>query len=199
MGREGGLRARVLLALLALLGALTIASLSANVTYDHRALVIDGKQRVLISGSIHYPCSTPELRLKTQTELARDLKSFELKTTYEDVFPAEATTVEKYLQQARKQIWYYGSFCSWFFRFISELGHEKYIMETIQNHPAQAALGGAVGKIQRTHAFLRMRLRDYGVLDFNTIDAQRQPPIDTTWQQILQNLINSRHLCHHME
>ncbi|GMH20171.1 hypothetical protein Nepgr_022012 [Nepenthes gracilis] len=65
-----------------------------------------------------------------------------------------------------------------------ELGHEKYIMETIQNHPAQAALGGAVGKIQRIHAFLRVRLRDYGVLDFDAVDARRQPPIDTTWQQI---------------
>ncbi|XP_047175407.1 beta-galactosidase 8-like [Vigna umbellata] len=36
-------------------------SFSANVTYDHRALVIDGKRRVLVSGSIHYPRSTPEM------------------------------------------------------------------------------------------------------------------------------------------
>lgn len=35
----------------------------ANVEYDHRALVIDGKRRVLISGSIHYPRSTPEVSL----------------------------------------------------------------------------------------------------------------------------------------
>ncbi|CAL0332281.1 unnamed protein product [Lupinus luteus] len=33
----------------------------ATVEYDHRALVIDGKRRVLISGSIHYPRSTPEM------------------------------------------------------------------------------------------------------------------------------------------
>ncbi|KAJ8641769.1 hypothetical protein MRB53_018463 [Persea americana] len=33
----------------------------SNITYDHRALVIDGKRRVLISGSIHYPRSTPEM------------------------------------------------------------------------------------------------------------------------------------------
>ncbi|KAI4304682.1 hypothetical protein MLD38_040158 [Melastoma candidum] len=33
----------------------------ANVSYDHRALVIDGKRRVLFSGSIHYPRSTPEM------------------------------------------------------------------------------------------------------------------------------------------
>ncbi|KAL3653064.1 Beta-galactosidase 8 [Castilleja foliolosa] len=33
----------------------------ANVTYDHRAVVIDGKRRVLVSGSIHYPRSTPQM------------------------------------------------------------------------------------------------------------------------------------------
>ncbi|PON71842.1 Glycoside hydrolase [Parasponia andersonii] len=43
------------------LGVLAATSFSANVTYDHRALVIDGKRRVLISGSIHYPRSTPEM------------------------------------------------------------------------------------------------------------------------------------------
>ncbi|PNX86804.1 beta-galactosidase 8-like protein [Trifolium pratense] len=32
-----------------------------NVDYDHRALVIDGKRKVLISGSIHYPRSTPQM------------------------------------------------------------------------------------------------------------------------------------------
>ncbi|GKB22647.1 beta-galactosidase 8 [Tanacetum coccineum] len=34
-----------------------------NVTYDHRALVIDGKRRVLVSGSIHYPRSTPDVTI----------------------------------------------------------------------------------------------------------------------------------------
>ncbi|KAJ3682655.1 hypothetical protein LUZ60_015228 [Juncus effusus] len=32
-----------------------------TVTYDHRALVINGVRRVLISGSIHYPRSTPQM------------------------------------------------------------------------------------------------------------------------------------------
>jgi beta-galactosidase GanA len=40
---------------------LLTTSFAANLTYDHRALVIDGKRRVLISGSIHYPRSTPEV------------------------------------------------------------------------------------------------------------------------------------------
>ncbi|KAK7404715.1 hypothetical protein VNO78_05671 [Psophocarpus tetragonolobus] len=37
------------------------SSFCANVTYDHRALLIDGKRRLLVSGSIHYPRSTPEM------------------------------------------------------------------------------------------------------------------------------------------
>ncbi|KAJ8646306.1 hypothetical protein MRB53_008054 [Persea americana] len=65
-----------------------------------------------------------------------------------------------------------------------EWGHEKYIMDIIQSHPAQAALGGVVGNLQRVQAFLRIRLRDHGVLDFDAGDARRQPPVDTTWQQI---------------
>ncbi|KAJ6677231.1 NUCLEAR PORE COMPLEX PROTEIN NUP93 NUCLEOPORIN NUP93 DEAD EYE PROTEIN [Salix viminalis] len=65
-----------------------------------------------------------------------------------------------------------------------EWGHEKYIMDTMQNHSVQAALGGAVGNLQRVRAFLRIRLRDYGVLDFDAGDTHRQPPVDTTWQQI---------------
>ncbi|XP_065865856.1 beta-galactosidase 8 [Euphorbia lathyris] len=40
---------------------LATTSFAANVTYDHRSLLIDGKRRVLISGSIHYPRSTPEM------------------------------------------------------------------------------------------------------------------------------------------
>lgn len=34
---------------------------STTVTYDHRALIIDGKRRVLQSGSIHYPRTTPDV------------------------------------------------------------------------------------------------------------------------------------------
>ncbi|XP_072958935.1 nuclear pore complex protein NUP93A-like [Typha angustifolia] len=65
-----------------------------------------------------------------------------------------------------------------------EWGHEKYIIDAIQSHPAQAALGGAVGNLQKIRAFLRVRLRDHGVLDFDATDMRRQPPVDTTWQQI---------------
>lgn len=50
----------LLLVCVVLLSTVT-ASFGANVTYDHRSLVIDGKHRVLISGSIHYPRSTPDV------------------------------------------------------------------------------------------------------------------------------------------
>ncbi|KAL3698515.1 hypothetical protein R1sor_012591 [Riccia sorocarpa] len=65
-----------------------------------------------------------------------------------------------------------------------EAGHEKYILDTIQSHAAQAALGGSTGNLQRVKAFLRVRLRDYGPLDFDTTDLRRQPPMDTTWHMI---------------
>ncbi|MBA0855449.1 hypothetical protein Goshw_014181 [Gossypium schwendimanii] len=32
-----------------------------NVTYDRKAIAIDGQKRILFSGSIHYPRSTPEM------------------------------------------------------------------------------------------------------------------------------------------
>ncbi|XP_015890709.1 beta-galactosidase 8 isoform X2 [Ziziphus jujuba] len=51
----------LMLSLLFLLGVLATTSYCGNVTYDHRALVVDGKRRLLISGSIHYPRSTPDM------------------------------------------------------------------------------------------------------------------------------------------
>lgn len=53
--------ALVLFVLLVLKGYFIETVNSATVTYDHRALVIDGKRRIMQSGSIHYPRSTPEV------------------------------------------------------------------------------------------------------------------------------------------
>lgn len=38
-----------------------ICSVSATVSYDSKAIIINGQRRILISGSIHYPRSTPEM------------------------------------------------------------------------------------------------------------------------------------------
>ncbi|RIA05641.1 hypothetical protein BRARA_K00159 [Brassica rapa] len=38
-----------------------ICSVKATVTYDHKAVIINGQRRILLSGSIHYPRSTPEM------------------------------------------------------------------------------------------------------------------------------------------
>lgn len=54
---------QIVLVLLWFIGIYAPTVFCANVQYDHRALVIDGKRRVLISGSIHYPRSTPEVSL----------------------------------------------------------------------------------------------------------------------------------------
>ena len=32
-----------------------------DVTYDGRSLIIDGQRKIVFSGSIHYPRSTPEV------------------------------------------------------------------------------------------------------------------------------------------
>ncbi|KAH0744710.1 hypothetical protein KY290_032703, partial [Solanum tuberosum] len=41
--------------------SLVSSSVRGSVTYDDRAIVINGKRRILISGSVHYPRSTPEM------------------------------------------------------------------------------------------------------------------------------------------
>ncbi|XP_038695928.1 beta-galactosidase-like [Tripterygium wilfordii] len=38
-----------------------VCSVRASVSYDHKAVTINGQRRILISGSIHYPRSTPEM------------------------------------------------------------------------------------------------------------------------------------------
>jgi hypothetical protein len=50
---------RVLLLLLVV--GLAACGNSINVTYDQRALIIDGQRRMLISAGIHYPRATPEV------------------------------------------------------------------------------------------------------------------------------------------
>ena len=42
--------------------ALLAAAASAAVTYDRKAVVVNGQRRILLSGSIHYPRSVPEVR-----------------------------------------------------------------------------------------------------------------------------------------
>lgn len=34
---------------------------TASVSYDRRAIIVNGQRRILISGSIHYPRSSPEV------------------------------------------------------------------------------------------------------------------------------------------
>lgn len=41
-------------------GGSTVARENNNVTYDGRSLIIDGQRKLLFSGSIHYPRSTPQ-------------------------------------------------------------------------------------------------------------------------------------------
>ncbi|TKY46213.1 Beta-galactosidase protein [Spatholobus suberectus] len=52
---------RITALLLLCLALISIAIEAVDVSYDGRAITIDGKRRVLISGSIHYPRSTAEM------------------------------------------------------------------------------------------------------------------------------------------
>lgn len=38
-----------------------VCYVEATVSYDHKAIIVDGQRRILISGSIHYPRSTPQV------------------------------------------------------------------------------------------------------------------------------------------
>lgn len=52
----------VAVAFVVAVAAVLAAAASAAVTYDRKAVVVNGQRRILISGSIHYPRSTPEAR-----------------------------------------------------------------------------------------------------------------------------------------
>ncbi|KAJ8900110.1 hypothetical protein K2173_024226 [Erythroxylum novogranatense] len=39
--------------------------------------------------------------------------------------------------------------------------------------------------MQKIWHLIQVRLRDYGVLDFDAGDIRRQPPLDTTWKQFV--------------
>ncbi|CAI5513021.1 unnamed protein product [Closterium sp. Naga37s-1] len=65
-----------------------------------------------------------------------------------------------------------------------EKGHAQYMLNVIQSHPNEASLGGSTGSLHRVRAFLRVRLRDQGPLDFDATPTTRLPPLDTTWHQI---------------
>jgi len=48
-------------AVLAVIGSGPSAVRGGDVTYDSRSLIIDGQRKIVFSGSIHYPRSTPEV------------------------------------------------------------------------------------------------------------------------------------------
>ncbi|KAF3647764.1 Beta-galactosidase [Capsicum annuum] len=50
----------IMLNVLLLLGSWVFSG-TASVSYDHKAIIVNGQRRILISGSVHYPRSTPEM------------------------------------------------------------------------------------------------------------------------------------------
>ncbi|KAJ1387795.1 Glycoside hydrolase 35, catalytic domain [Sesbania bispinosa] len=63
---------RVALVVLLVSLALAIGDVGVEaeeVTYDGRSLIIDKQRKILFSGSIHYPRSTPQMSVKFRVEL----------------------------------------------------------------------------------------------------------------------------------
>lgn len=56
-----GANVKVLMLVLLLFCSWEISYVKASVSYDHKAVIVNGQRRILISGSIHYPRSTPEM------------------------------------------------------------------------------------------------------------------------------------------
>ncbi|KAG6534679.1 hypothetical protein ZIOFF_008582 [Zingiber officinale] len=61
LGRRRKLSDLLLLAVAAAILFFSPSPVGASVSYDRKALIINGQRRILISGSIHYPRSTPEM------------------------------------------------------------------------------------------------------------------------------------------
>lgn len=49
-----------------------------NVSYDHRAIIVDGKRRMLISAGIHYPRATPQVHISDFAWILRINESLHL-------------------------------------------------------------------------------------------------------------------------
>lgn len=58
MGWKIGIRNVVLFGMVLIV---LISCGEGSVSYDHKAITLNGRRRILISGSIHYPRSTPEV------------------------------------------------------------------------------------------------------------------------------------------
>ncbi|KAG1328083.1 Beta-galactosidase 7 [Cocos nucifera] len=58
------------------------AGARGDVTYDGRALIINGTRRILFSGSIHYPRSTPEFNFEGRYNLVRFIKEIQAQGLY---------------------------------------------------------------------------------------------------------------------
>lgn len=88
VAKMGGSRSRGLVEcalIYVLLVAIEVAQTSSanmfkpfNVSYDHRAIIVDGKRRMLISAGIHYPRATPQVHISDFAWILRINESLHL-------------------------------------------------------------------------------------------------------------------------
>lgn len=53
--------ARLTAPMILLVSSLVVSALALDISFDSRGLKIDGESKIILSGSIHYPRSTPEV------------------------------------------------------------------------------------------------------------------------------------------
>lgn len=81
--------------------------------------------------------------------------------------------------------------CKKFGHFFGSVGYNLVISFIFMILHCSYMLYSEVSTLLVTHfsickmVIFQVRLRDYGVLDFDATDVRRQPPVDTTWQQVL--------------
>ncbi|KAJ1378444.1 Glycoside hydrolase, family 35 [Sesbania bispinosa] len=90
----------------------TLCSLLAinavDVSYDGRAIKIDGKRKILLSGSIHYPRSTPEVGNLNQPKWGHLKRLHEILKSMEDVLTQGSSNNIEYGNMVTATVYSYG-------------------------------------------------------------------------------------------
>nr|GMD74492.1 beta-galactosidase 16-like isoform X1 [Ipomoea batatas] len=83
--------------------ATTVAVGGVDVTYDGRSLIIDAQRKLLFSGSIHYPRSTPDYDFSGRKDIVRFMKEIQAQGLY------ACLRIGPYIEAE----WNYGGFPFW--------------------------------------------------------------------------------------
>ncbi|KAL9172688.1 hypothetical protein ABFS82_03G064000 [Erythranthe guttata] len=103
---------------------------NCTVTYDNKAILINGQRRILLSGSVHYPRSTPDYNFEGRYDLVRFVKTVQKVGLFVNLRIGPYVCAE----------WNYGGFPVW-------LKYVPGISFRTDNEPFKAAMQGFTQKI----------------------------------------------------